>query len=707
MAPQDDTVYVVDSLERARDLLATLQANPGPFGVDCETVGVDPRKQSPVGNGRIVCWSVAWFAPGAPPHPVAPNTRVASAAFIWAEYLEFFREWLENPAVHKVGANFTGFDMHVFENHGIRIGGFVHDNKHTSRLWYSSKDVRHDLKSQASGVLGYTAQHYSDLFSRPAETKAKLYKRTGYSRPRKGPLAGVPTLTCAGEVSTFSARKRNLIPLDQVRVGGDYESLLPVLYGYAAADAKWSLELAGYRESQLASRPAKYGSTLDLYRDVWNPMLLMLNRMEHSGITIDPGTCGGIQSRAQVDMDRLLPDIQSFAGSAEFNPGSSDQLRTLVYETLGLPRSPIKGTMFAIGRAKDDEYSTSEVSLHWLQLHCPEHNAGLDLIRRWRKIRRNMQFGRDLPKYIGLDGRVHTVMGPEADTGRLSCKLPALQQIPSKNDTYGLRGAFVAAPGKRLIVADFSQLEVYVLAHILIRQFGDYSVRDALASGDVYSWIARQCWPDKTTGVSDSDFKVKGTAPSKLRDLAKILVLATNYGKTASGLALSLLDEFGEPATEQFCQELLDTYMNTLPGLVTWQKWIAAYARQYGGTPTLLGRWRPIPLARSDKRGEAGRGARQALNSPIQGGAMDVAVLVMLALNGYEQIGNWFHSEMSQLQARVLLQVHDELIFEVPEHNADRALALVEHGMVNPPLLDLAVKLKVEAKIGSTWKESK
>jgi DNA polymerase-1 len=433
----------------------------------------------------------------------------------------------------------------------------------------------------------------------------------------------------------------------------------------------------------------------------------MLNRMEHAGITIDPATCKGIQTKAQGDMDDLLPDIQRFAGSDGFNPGSSDQLRSLVYDTLGLPRSPIKGTMFAIGRSKPDEYSTSEVSLHWLQLHCPEHNAGLDLIRRWRKIRRNMQFGRDLPKYIGPDGRVHTIMSPEADTGRLSCKMPALQQIPSKNDTYGLRGAFVARPGYRLVVADFSQLEVYVLAHILIRLFGDTSVYDALRSGDVYTWIARECWPEKTAGFTNADFKTKGGAANKLRDLAKILVLATNYGKTASGLALSLLDEFGEPATELFCAELLQTYMSTLPGLARWQEWTARFARDNGGVYTMLGRWRPLPLARSSYRGEASRGARQALNSPIQGSAMDIAVLVMLALNSYEPIRQWFHQEMHNLGAMCLLQVHDELIFEVPERNAEASQALIEHGMTNPPVLDLAVKLKVEAKSGLSWKEAK
>jgi DNA polymerase I-like protein with 3'-5' exonuclease and polymerase domains len=687
---QQSDPFVVDSSERAGELLRILEAVPGPFGVDCETVDCDPRKQSPVGTARIVCWSIAWKE--------GAQTR---SAFIWAAHLEDFRAWLENPAVLKVGANFTSYDMHCFENHGILIRGFAHCNKHTSRLWYSSKDVKHDLKSQAADCLGYRTSGYSELFSRPTRTKSKAYKATRYSKPRTGPLVGVPTLTCEGEVSTFSSKKRELIPLEEVRPGGLYESRLSALYEYAASDAVYSLELAPKREAQLASRPAKHGSTLQLYRDVWNPMLLMLNRMERAGITVSPEVCTDVRTQAQAEMDSLLPHIRAFSGEADLNPGSPDHLRGLLYEKLDLRRPPIKGTLFAISRSDDDEYSTSEASLHWLQLKHPQHNEGLDYIRRWRKARRQMQTARDLPGFIGFDGRVHCVLGPDTDTGRLTAKLPALQQISSKNDTYGIRGAFVAAPGKSLVVADFSQLEVYVLAHMLIRLFGDYSLRDALASGDVYTWIARQCWAAETAGYSNADFKTKGHAANKKRDLAKILVLATNYGKTPMGLALTLLDELGEPADETFCADLLSTYMNTLPGIASWQTWIADYARKHRGVPTLLGRWRPLPLAGTN------RGDRQALNSPIQGGAMDIAALVMLQLNTYDLVTGWFHAELAALGYGCLLQVHDELIFEGPAENADRALALIEHGMCNPPMLDLAVQLKVEAKAASSWKDGK
>lgn len=655
----------------------------------------DPKKQSPVGTARIVCFTVAWKE--------GATTR---AAFIWAEHLQLFKAWLEDRTVAKVGANFPGYDMHCFENHGILIRGFAHDNKHTSRLWYSSKDVPHDLKSQAESVLGYRTRSFTQLFSRAKELKSKrVYKADKFYAKgveRKGPLAGVPTLVAAGAWTKFShAGKLPLIPLDRVREL--YPSRVRTLIEYAAEDAVWSLELAPIREKQLASRPAKFGTSLQLYQGVWNPMLLMLNRMENAGVPVDRAVCDDIRDRAQADMDALLPGIRAFAGDANFNPGSPDQLKEFLRDRLRLRKPPIKGTLFAISRADDHEWPTAEASLHWLQIKHPEHNDGLDLIRRWRKIRRNMQFGRDIPKYADAFGRVHTVLSPEADTGRLSAKLPAVQQIPSKNDKYGIRGAFVASPGHLLVVADYSQLEPHVLAHMAFRLFGDTSMRDALGSGDVYTWIARQCWPEETARWTDAEFKTKGHPANKKRDLAKILLLAVNYGKSPMGLALTLLDATGEPADEGFCAQLLETYKTAVPGVELWQRWVSDYARKHRGVPTLLGRWRPLALAGTN------RGDRQALNSPIQGGAMDIAVLGMLSLNTYDLVRDtgWWNPELAALGARCLLQVHDELIFEVPEENAEAALALIEHGMCNPPMLDLAIKLKVEAKAAPSWKEGK
>lgn len=698
-------VYVVDNEVAAQQLLQRLRTLPGQFGVDCETEGCDPRKQSPAYTARIVCWSVAWFEADAAPHPVAVETKVASRAFIWAEYLPLFKGWLGDAAVHKVGANFSAYDMHCFENHGCPVAGLVHDNKHSSRLWYSSKDVAHDLKSQAEGILGASVAPYGALFSRAVELKGKAYKADRYyprGTSRTGPLAGVPTLVAAGRVATFSQKERQLIPLSTIRA--DYPDRVATLVEYASNDAAWSLELMPFREAQLASRPAKGRSTLGLYRDVWNPMLLMLQRIERTGMLVDAAECTPRAAAAQADIDALLPALHGWAGTSEFNPGSHDQVRALLCDQLRLPRPPIQGSMKAVKPVKPtDAYPTSQVSLYWLELHCPEYRQQLGELREYRKAKKMHQYLRDLPKFIAADGRVHTVLSPEADSGRLSAKLPALQQIPAK-DKYGVRNAFIAAPGHKLVVCDMSQLEVYVLAHVLLRQFNDSSVYDALRSGDVYGSIAKLSWPSRTQQVEATAFKHHADpAMRKLRDLAKVQVLAANYCMSPQSMALQLLDGLGEPAEEQFCIDLQAKYMRSFPGIRKYQKWTADYATQHGGIGTLLGRWRPLPEARSERRWEAARAHRQAANSPIQGSASDVVVMAMLGLCSFEGIPGWYCPELAATGAKCIIQVHDELVFEVPTDRAEDAMAIIVRGMENPPGLDLAVQLRADAVVCDSW----
>ncbi len=703
-------IFVVDSTADAEWLLAKLERTSGPKGVDCETYNCDPKKQSPCHTAKIVCWSVAWFELDAPKHPVAPNTYVASSAFIWAEYLQTFKPWLESE-VPKVGASFSTYDMHCFENHGIRVGGLVHDNKYTSRFWYSSKDVKHDLKSQLDSVLGYRVDSYASLFSRAVENKPKVYKADKYyvrGNSRSGPLAGVPTLVIGGSWSTFSHAERELIPLDRIRE--DHPDRIPELIPYAALDAKGSLELMLWREAQLESRVAKgKESSLGLYRRIWQPGLLMLQRMERRGMALDVDVCSDIRQRAESDMADLLPAIQSFAGDSAFNPGSWQQLQGLLRDKLKLRTPEVAGTVWATRHPKKDEWSTSEASLAWLQVKYPEYFQGIDSLRKWKKIRRQMQFARDLPSFVStVDSRLHTVLGPEADTGRLSAKLPALQQIPSKNDQYGIRGAFVAGPGNSLIVSDFAQLEVYVLAHMLLKLNFGSELAEAL-KGDVYIWLVEKIWPDLAKHWTRADYKVKGHPAKIKRDLAKILVLAVNYGKTATGLAMSLIDfELdGEPASESYSESLLADYHMVLPGISKFHKWIAKFSRENGGVPSLLGRWRPIPESRSDKRWEAARGDRKAQNTPMQASAMDIALCAMLGLNSYDGVPGFMNEEMRDLKGDVLMQIHDELILECPTENAPKVKELTEVGMCSPPHIELELKLKTEAGFGLSWKEAK
>jgi DNA polymerase-1 len=556
---------------------------------------------------------------------------------------------------------------------------------------------------------------YKEGFCRSTELKPKVYKTTRFAKNgcKTGPLAGVPTLTVEGSITQFtwgrktpSGYKRPFIHLDLMET--DYASRYESFCDYASLDAKATLELYHYRSRQLRRLPAKLESHQDFYDRCWHPDLVRLWRMERRGVELDTDHCAIGKAQSDIDCAKLNEQLCDYF-NCTVDWGSPMQLKGFLQDQLMLPRPPIKGTLKAISKADPDEYSTAEASIYWLETKCEQYRAGLKLLREWRKKRRLGQYLRDLPGNVAPDGRLHTVLSPEADTGRLSARFPPLQQIPgAKKDPYGIRRAFVAGPGRKLVVADFSQLEVYILAHVLIKLFNDDSVYVALQSGDVYSWVAKTCWPDKLAGIDLAAIKDNpDPAIASFRDLAKILVLATNYGKTPMGLSLQLLDELGEPADESYCEDLLLTYFGRMQGVQKYQAWITAYAAKNGGTPSLLGRWRPVPLAMSELRWEARRGARQALNGPIQGGARDVMMMAALGMNTYTEVPGYLNQRLAQLGAYQLLDVHDELILDCPAENAPEVLALVKHGMEHPPGIDLMVQLRCEAKIADCWADGK
>lgn len=692
-------VFVVCSADSAQALLGCLAAVPGPFGLDCETVGVDPGKQSPVGNGRIVCWSVAWCDGTLGQHSITGRLLV-QRAYIPAAYLELFRSWLEDATVHKVGHNIWRFDRHVFANHGIELRGILADTLRLSQMLYNVKGYDHGLEALARRYLGYDMADYAGLFSRPVQTKPKVYKREGYRMPGKKAVVQVRTLYAVGTVSTFSWRERELIPLTEITGPNSlYPGLQHTLADYASLDAKATLELYPVLQAALARVPARGCNMAQLHDRFWNPICEVVSNSERRGIALDTAVCAAGEARAATDAAAITAQLAPWV-EPEFNWGSPEQLKDLLYNRLAMPLAPIKGTIRAIEACDRGERSVAEASLYWLELNARDDHerAMLALVRKRRKTLRLHGYLRDLPGFVGPDGRVHCVMGPDTTTGRLAARCPPLQQMPGK-EPYGIRRAFVAAPGHSLVVADFSQLEVYVLAHMLQRLFGDVSISRALESGDVYGTIAKVCWPGKLEGIEASAIKHHPDPEvRKLRDLAKIVVLATNYGKTAQGLAISLLDEQGVSVGLEYAVNLLATYGDAFPGVVEFQHWSGKFAREHGGIYTLAGRWRPIPEARAEQGALRNRGNRIASNTPIQGSAMDITGGAMLDIEA--------DSELTLCGARQLLQIHDELIVEVPSQHAEFALDRVCQHMT-AVRFGLEVQLKVEAKIAPNWAQGK
>lgn len=702
-------VRCISTPAEAAQLIAEIRESGSPVGIDCETENVDPSDESPVGKGRIACWSLAYF----PKDPLPSwGHRLAQKVFIpnWGLY-EFtllrgaFRAFLESDWP-KVGHNFTTFDAHMFENHGVRVGGVRADTLRKSKLLNSTKEASHGLKDQMYLRFGYKFGSFEELFSRPKRLKDKVYKKGGFVD-----RDGIPTLIEAGPVCVWSTAEgkkgRELIPLSTIPE--QYPQRMATLEEYATLDAKATLELDEWIDGEMAKVPTKYGTLRDLNEKLWHPMLLILNRCERNGFRIDCGLAAEKAELAEIHQREYADNLRDWNPNIE-NWGSNEhQVAPFLYQQLKLPIPPIAGTLKSIQKP-DTQYPTSEASLYWLELWANKHKQrdvaiGLANLRGWRKTTRALQDLNKLPGMVDVQGRLHPVLAPETDTGRLSCRYPNLQAVAGK-DRYRIREIFIASPGHKLVVADYSQLEIYVLAHILKVVFKDDSLERALLAGDIYGTLAKGIWPEKLAGIDASDIKHHpDPAIRGLRDHSKITVLSANYCKGPEGLALSILDETGEPRTEDYGRELIEGYFKVFPGVPKLQAWLGAFARKNGFVPTLWGRRRPLPWARAPERWMVAAAERQAANTPMQGGGADIMTEATVRLNPYTGLGVPVNEVLYDSGAMMNLQVHDELIYEVPDAYADEVAAEVKNQMESD--MGLSVQLRAEVKVADCWAAGK
>jgi DNA polymerase-1 len=302
---------------------------------------------------------------------------------------------------------------------------------------------------------------------------------------------------------------------------------------------------------------------------------------------------------------------------------------------------------------------------------------------KYKKATKLKQFCEGLPKY-DVSGRIHARLSPDTDTGRLACKDPNLQQIP-KSDPYGIRSAFCARPGYVFCIADFSQMEMVVLAHICISLFGEHQLATALESEDFHARTAQLCWPEAS--LAD---------PKRYRKYAKAVNYGINYGKSAGGLAA------GIGVTKSAAEQILSDYYAAFPEVALYRDFMQNQAKRYGWVPLLDGRRRLLPNARLANnvtrdddylRALKNKALRQALNTPIQGSA---AAIVNKSMGRV-----WESRKLHTLGAYPVLQIHDELILEAPEEAAEEALRELEFCMVDA--VPLKCPLKVDGRIARTW----
>ena len=436
---------------------------------------------------------------------------------------------------------------------------------------------------------------------------------------------------------------------------GDQAAAWASLHSYGAAiEALYGVLLSRLREQGMEK----------LYFDVELPLCRVLADMERSGFLVDGGALARFGADLSDTIDRLEQRIYAAAGQ-QFNINSPKQLGKVLFEDLGLPH----------GKKTKTGWSTNADVLEKLK----DHPLVADVLtyRQYAKLKSTYADG--LLKVIDPDGRIRTSFQMTVTaTGRLSSTEPNLQNIPTRTDLGSkMREMFVAAPGHVLVDADYSQIELRLLAHIS----GDTAMQQAFLSGaDFHTVTAARVFHVPQDQVTH-----------QMRSRAK----AVNFGIVYGISAFSLSQDIG--VTVQEAKEYMDRYFATYTGVKQYMTDVVDKAREQGYVETLWHRRRALPELKSSNFNMRSFGERVALNMPIQGTAADIIKLAMVRV----------HSRLARegLAARLIMQVHDELIVECPEKEASRVEALLQQEMQG--VAELSVPLLAEAHTGRNWLAAK
>ena len=403
-----------------------------------------------------------------------------------------------------------------------------------------------------------------------------------------------------------------------------------------------------------------------LYRDMENPLVRVLARMENLGIQVDTAALGGIRDRLTQEASALTSTLYSVAGRT-FNVNSTNQLREILYEEHGL--TP--------GKKTKTGYSTDAATLEKLRGEWPEFVEPLLRYREIEKLRST--YGEGLLAEVGPDSRIHATFNQTvARTGRLSSDRPNLHNIPVRSDEGRVfRTAFVAREGCELMVADYNQIELRCIAHLA----DDPGLIEAFNAGeDIHRSTAARVFAVEPEKVNADQ-----------RSKAKMVSYGLAYGMEAYGLSQRLAIPVGEASV------ILDSYFAAFPNVKKYMDDAVHEARQKQYTETLFKRRRPIPELVSDNFRIRQAGERQAMNAAIQGLAADIFKIALVRID--ERL------EAEGLQARLVLQVHDEVLVETPLDEKEAVDALVLETMRGAA--DLKVPLEVNSAWGRTWADAK
>ncbi|MEY4388751.1 MAG: polymerase [Chloroflexota bacterium] len=457
-------------------------------------------------------------------------------------------------------------------------------------------------------------------------------------------------------ISNVTVRNPGLREVATARLGADIPERLAPLEE-AALGALVALAARAGLEVELAE-----AGTLRLYREIELPLVEVLARMEIAGIAVDRGRLDDLDGAFRAEIARLEAAAAKAVGHAV--PFSSPkQLGELLFGELGLPKGK---------RTKTGAWSTDASVLEEIQ---GEHPV-VGLVLEWRTVSKLQgTYVGALPKLIEGDGRLHTTFQQAvAATGRLSSVDPNLQNIPIRSELgRQIRSAFVAAKGTTLVAADYSQIELRILAHVTRDPF----LIAAFAAGeDIHRATAARVLDKQPAAVDEGE-----------RAMAKMVNFGIAYGMGDFGLATRA------GISREAAKGFIAGYFERYPGIKRYIDAIKEEARAAGAVTTQLGRRRPIPELRAANPALRAAGERAAINHPIQGTAADIIKIAMIRLAPrLAEVG---------LAARLILQVHDELLLEAPDAEVDRLVPLLRETMEGALALD--VPLTVEVKTGRRW----
>ncbi|MGD9902956.1 MAG: DNA polymerase I [Vicinamibacterales bacterium] len=545
--------------------------------------------------------------------PFGDATLVSAAGLDREAAIAILKPALENPAITKVGHDLK-FAAVVLGRHDVTLGGLDLDTMLAAYLLDASRSSQ-DLEPVALEQLGYKALTADDV-------RGKGAKAVSFAA-----LPPAALLDYAGERADLPWQLAERFGPELVRVGVER-----------------------------------------VYRDLELPLIPILAGLERVGVRVDTRVLGAQAARLEQELATLQAEIHRQAGEP-FNIGSPKQLGEVLFDKLKLPVLKRTGTT-----------RTPSTAVEVLEELALTHDLPR-LILEWRSLAKLKGTYIDaLPALVHpVTGRVHTVFNQAvAATGRLSSSDPNLQNIPIRTAIgRDIRRAFVAEPGHLLISADYSQIELRVLAHLS----GDETLTAAFARGDdIHDQTALKVFGENS-----------GLDRHELRRRAKIVNYALLYGKTA----FTLSKDIG--VSQQAAQQFIEAYFAGFPKVRGYIDSTLEEARRSGVVRTMFGRQRPVPELTS-KNGQIRSAAeRVAVNMPIQGTAADILKRAMI------DVDRRLRGELPR--ARMILTVHDELLFEAPRDDADATATLVREAMAGA--VALSVPLDVDVGIGENWKEAK